>query len=209
MSVLDRLASSQGSKGDKPNQELARELAASENSDAIRELLEALQDGSAAVQSDCIKVLYEIGYLTPKLISPYALRFIALLSSRNNRLVWGGMIALSTIGALAARALFPHIETIQKAMEKGSVITVDAGVLALAKIASAKTEYNRAIFPYLLQHLRTCRSKEVPQHAEKTLEAVTAENSKEFISVVEQRLSGAAPSQAARLRRAIASAEKE
>jgi hypothetical protein len=209
MTVLDRLASSQGIKGEKPNQELALELATSENAADIRVLVESVENGSPAVQSDCIKTLYEIGYLKPRLIAKHAVRFVEMLSSKNNRLVWGGMIALSTIGAIAARALYPHADSIERAMEKGSVITMDAGVLALARIASAKVEYNRAIFPSLLRHLQTCRPKEVPQHSEKTLEAVTAGNKKEFIGVVGKRLKSATPSEAVRLRRVIAAAEKK
>jgi hypothetical protein len=93
-------------------------------------------------------------------------------------------------------------------MEKGSVITVDAGVLALARVAAANPTYNRAIFPYLLDHLRTCRPKEVPQHAEKTLYAVNAENKAEFIAVIKARLDNATPAQLARLKRVIKQAEK-
>jgi hypothetical protein len=93
-------------------------------------------------------------------------------------------------------------------MEEGSVITMDAGVLTLARIASAKADYNRAIFPFLLDHLQTCRPKEVPQHSEKTLEAVTAANSAQFIGVIKKRMKSATPSQAVRLRRVIAAAAK-
>jgi len=45
MSVLHRLASSQGRRDDVPNQELARELAAARDHNAIRELVAYLHDG--------------------------------------------------------------------------------------------------------------------------------------------------------------------
>lgn len=108
MSVLDQLACSLGHRDEVPNQELARCLAESEDSANIREVADGLQHKERAVQADCIKVLYEIGYLKPALIAPYASAFLKLLKSRNNRLVWGGMIALSTVGGLAANELFPH-----------------------------------------------------------------------------------------------------
>ena len=207
MSVLEQLASAQNRRDEVPNQELARRLAETGDQDGIREIAENLWNKKAAIQADCIKVLYEIGYLNPTLVAPYADDFLKLLKSRNNRLVWGGMIALSTVAELRADDLFPRINEIEQAMEKGSVITVDAGVLTLAAIAAAKPEYNQAIFPYLLNHLRTCRPKDVPQHAEKSLSAVTADNRGEFITVIEARLSNATPSQLTRLKRVIKQAQ--
>jgi hypothetical protein len=208
-SVISKLATSRGRKDEVPNQELARSLAESENRADVRKLVQNLTSDNAGIQSDCIKTLYEIGYLKPELIAPYARQLLPLLKSRNNRLVWGAMIALSTIGALAADELYPAVSEIQKAMEKGSIITVDAGVLALARIASGNARYNRAIFPYLIHHLQTCRPKEVPQHSEKILEAVTAGNRAELISVIEKRLKSATPTQAARLKRVISKAGKK
>lgn len=208
MSILNQLACSLGIRSDVPNQELARRLAESEDHAAIAELAANLSNKERALQSDCLKTLYEIGYLKPQLIAAYAPDFLKLLHSRNNRLVWGGMIALSTIGALAAEALFPSVERIQKAMEQGSVITMDGGVLTLAGIASAAPEYNAALFPYLLRHLQTCRPKEVAQHAEKTLIAVTPSNREKFIAVLERRMPDLSPSQITRLKRCIGKAGK-
>jgi len=188
MSVTDKLACFLGRRDEVPNQELARELAETGNRTGVLEVVENLWNKDRAIQSDCIKVLYEVGYLAPDLVAPYATDFVKLLKSRNNRLVWGGMIALSTIGALAADELFPHVAEIQKAMDDGSVITRDAGVLALAGIASTDPRYNAEIFPYLLEHLRTCRPQDVPQHSEKILPAVHSENKIAFIAMLEKRL---------------------
>lgn len=203
MSVLNEIATFQGRRDEMPNQELARRLAETQDQAGIQEIAENLWNADPNVQSDCIKVLYEIGYLDPALIAPYAADFLKLLHSRHNRLVWGGMIALSTIGDVAADAIDPQREEIQRAMERGSVITVDAGVLTLAKLASTSAERRQAIFPYLLAHLQTCRPKDVPQHAEKTLVAVDASNKVAFVEVLEQRLSLMKPSEVARLKRVI------
>ena len=188
MSVLNKLASSLGRGDEIPNRALAHELVDNKNMAGIAEVADNLWNKDRHIQADCIKVIYEVGYLKPELIAPYALGFIELLKNRNNRMVWGAMIALSTVGAMAGDELFPHVEEIQKAMKGGSVITRDAGVLALAGIASCKPEYNRDIFPYLLDHLRTCRPKDVPQHSEKTLLAVNYENKATFIAVLEKRM---------------------
>jgi len=69
MSVIDRLASSLGRRDSVPNQELAQELSKTKNADEIRELIENLNNKDRKIQSDCIKVLYEIGYIAPELIA--------------------------------------------------------------------------------------------------------------------------------------------
>jgi hypothetical protein len=160
------------------------------------------------VQSDCLKVLYEIGYIDPELIAAYAEDFLKLLRHKNNRLVWGSMIALATIAELKAAELYPHVEEIKQVMAQGSVITVDNGVKTLAGIASKNDDYNRAILPYLIQHLQTCRPKEIPQHAEKTLVAVSSANKETFIATLEGRLAEMTASQIARVKKVIKAAQK-
>jgi hypothetical protein len=208
MTVLDQLASSLGRQDDVPNQELARKLAQSRDVDSIQILAKNLWNKKSAVQSDCLKTLYEIGYLSPDLIAPYAEDFLKLILNRNNRLVWGAMIALSTIAPLAADTLFAHRQSIEKVIEAGSVITVDAGIKTLAQVAASKQEYNHELFPYLLQHLQICRSKDVPQHCEQIFAAVTPANREEFFKVLEVRLPALTPAGAKRVQKVIKAAAK-
>jgi hypothetical protein len=209
MSVLNKLACAQNRRDEVPNQELAHELVLNADTSGICEIAENLWNKDTDIQSDCIKVLYEIGYLKPELIVNYIPDFLKLLKNKENRLVWGGMLALSTVAALNASELYPHVGEIQQAMEKGSVITEDNGVGTLAAIASTKEEYNQVIFPYLLKHLATCRPKSVPQHAEKTLVAVNASNKTAFIQVLEKRLEDLQGGQTTRVRKVIREVEKE
>ena len=127
MSVLDKLACMQGRKDEVPNQELARELAAKADRKGIQEIAENLWNKDKNVQFDCVKVLYEIGYIKPDLIAGYVADFLKLLSNRQNRLVWGAMLALSTIAAIKSKEIFASVDKVMKAMESGSVITVDNG----------------------------------------------------------------------------------
>jgi len=209
MSVLNKIAFHQNRRDEIPNQELAKALAQSRNQADIREIDENLWNKEPNIQSDCLKVLYELGYLAPELIADYVDDFLRLLKHRNNRMVWGGMIALSTMADLRAAVIFPHIDEIIQVMQNGSVITMDNGIKVLAMVASQKDEYRKAIFPYLLEHIKTCRPKEVPQHAEKSLLAVTAGNKLDFIRVLEKRLEDMTASQAARLKKIIKAAEKQ
>ena len=194
MSILNRLAYFQNRRDETPNQELARDLAVRKDRAGIREIAENLWNKNKGIQADCIKVLYEIGYLEPALIAEYAEDFVNLLKSKNNRLVWGGMIALAGAAKANPDAVFKHLDEIKKAKESGSVITVDNSIAVLANTAAANARYNQAIFPYLLDHLKTCRPKEVAQHSEKTLPAVNTGNRDEFIKLLNkrmERLSGA------------------
>ena len=166
---------------------------------AIRELVEHLHNKEKRVQSDCIKVLSEIGYLKPALIAEYVDDFLPLLTSRNNRLVWGAMIALSTIAELRANEMFASRDRIMKAVEEGSVMTVDAGINALFGVAATDTTYNTTLFPYLLERLRLCRPKSVAQYAESIFLAVTKENTQQYLNVLNVRKSIVKPSQLKRI----------
>jgi len=208
MSVLKRIAYFQNRRDEVPNQQLAQGLAEKKDKKGIREIADHLSDENPAIQSDCLKVLYEIGYLNPALIANYVGDFLKLLRHKNNRLIWGSMIALSTIAEVKADKIYPHVAEVQKAMETGSVITVDNGVKILAIVASKQASYRRKLFPYLLKHLETCRPKEVPQHAEKSVVAVNAQNKAQFIQVLEKRMTDMTSSGAARLKRVIKEAER-
>jgi hypothetical protein len=207
MSALDHIAYFQNRRDEVPNQVLARDLANRKDRPGIREIAENLWNKDKGIQADCIKVLYEIGYIQPELVSGYAEDFIKLLKSKNNRLVWGGMIALGTVASLKADLIFAHLAEIQKAMDSGSVITVDNGVQTLALAASKGGKYNKAIFPYLLNHLKTCRPKDVAQHSEKSLPAVVdSSGKKEFIAVLQKRMEDLSGSGLARVKKVIKAA---
>jgi hypothetical protein len=208
MSVLNRLASSLGRRDEVPNQELARELAARKDQAGIREIVENVWNRDKNIQADCIKVLYEVGHLDPKLIAEYVDVFVRLLRSKNNRLVWGGMTALAETAKADPDAVFNHLDEIKKAKETGSVITVDHAISTLAYTAAAKEEYNTVIFPYLMKHLAGCRPKEVPQHAERTLPAVNSSNKTGFITVLEKRTEDLTGSGLTRVKKVIRQAHQ-
>ena len=203
MSVLDRLASSLHRRDEVPNQELARDLSAKKDNAGIREIAENLWNKNKNVQADCIKVLYEVGAIEPELIADYTEDFVRLLRSKNNRLVWGGMTALAEVAKANPDAVFKHLDEIKKAKETGSVITVDNVISTLAWTASANEKFNKAIFPYLLKHLSSCRPKEVPQHSEKTIPAVNSSNRADFVKVLEKRMEDLSGSGLARVKKVI------
>jgi hypothetical protein len=205
-SVLDRIAFYQNRRDEVPNQELAQQLAQADNRQGIREIAENLSNKNPNVRSDCLKVLYEVGYIEPGLIAEHVEGILSLLHEKNNRLVWGALIALSTIAELKSAAIGRHAEEIMRIMESGSVITVDNGVKTLAGVASKEPRLRKELVAWLFDHLRTCRPKDVPQHSEKTLVAVDRQARAEFIKILNARLSDLSPSQAKRVKKVISSA---
>jgi hypothetical protein len=207
MSVLDKLACALGRRDEVPNQELARDLVKSGDAAAIRELVDNLWNTNKDIRFDCIKTLYEIGYQKLELIAGHAAEFIKLITDKENRMVWGGMLALTTVAALNPEPIFQDLELFKKVIQKGSVITVDGGVKALALAASADEKYRSVILSWLLEFLSSVRPKSVAQYAESILPAVDAAHKQEFIAVLNQRLTDLSPSQAARVKKAIKIAE--
>jgi len=201
MSVLNKIAYFQNRRDEVPNQELARELAETKNEKGIQEIAENLGHENQNIQSDCLKVLYEIGYLAPELIADYVDDFLKLLKSKNNRMVWGGMIALATIAETKPREIWKNVDDVIDAIDHGTLITVVGGIKTLARVASANKRYRDKLFPFLIKYLKTCIPRDVPTHAESILCAVNDSHKDEFLSVLESRRAEMTPSQLTRLRR--------
>lgn len=203
MSTLDRIAYFLNRRDEVPNQELARELAETKNQAGIREIAAHLWDKNQSIRSDCLKVLYEIGYLQPDLIADYVGDFLRLLQDKDNRMIWGAMIGLATIADRRAKEIWAHVDEVMAAVEHGSLITVVWGVKTLAGVAATSRPYRKQIFPFLLTQLRTCLPRDVPMHAESILRAVDTGNQTEFLSVLDARQSELTPAQLTRLKKVM------
>lgn len=203
MTILNRLASTQNRKDEQLNIELACELVSEHNREGIEEVVHQLSNKDKKIRHDCIKVVYEIGKRQPELIAPYAPVFIQWLQKYDNRMIWGSMQALSTIAHLVPDLLMEHLHDIQLAIKNGSVITVDKGIITLGKLAASNKEYNEKIVPFLIEQLKTCRTKEVPQHAESSMPAVTEENKEAFLEVLNEREPYLSPPQRKRVMKLI------
>jgi hypothetical protein len=189
MNAIELLATSLNRRDDVPNQELAVEIINSKRADWVKDLVENLNHKDKNIQSDCIKVLYEIGERgVAPMIAPYFQTFANLLESKNNRLVWGSMYALDTIAQVKPADIFSVLPAVLKAIDKGSVITVDGGVSILAKLAAVK-EFAETAFPLLMEQLQRCPAKQLPMYAEKSVKAISAVNKNLFVQLIEQRYS--------------------
>ncbi|WP_254527417.1 MULTISPECIES: hypothetical protein [unclassified Sphingobacterium] len=66
--IKDRLASVLGRRDEEPNILLAQEIAQNNDKNAIEELFQLIQGKQKDLQNDSIKVLYEIGEISPQIL---------------------------------------------------------------------------------------------------------------------------------------------
>jgi len=187
MTIISKLASSLGRRDEVPNQELARQIVKSKNAKAVKELVDNLANRDKNIQSDCIKVLYEIGEQRPELIANYDKEFLALLESRNNRLVWGAMTALDYIAAIDPALIHRNLAKILIVSDTGSVITKDHAVGILIKLAGDKRFAGDAL-TLLREQFRGCATNQLPMYAERALGVIPDRSKKDFIKVLTGRL---------------------
>ncbi len=183
------LASSLGRRDEGPNVELAQRIVKMDDKSAINELVENLSNNKSDVQADCVKVLYEIGDKKPKLISGFVKQFLALLGSKNNRLVWGSMTALDSITLEEPAAIVDDLARITEIADEGSVITRDHAVSILTKLASIK-KYEAKAVPLLVEQLEKCPDNQLPMYAKGLPPIVNDGNRSVFMKTLGSRLGG-------------------
>jgi hypothetical protein len=208
MSILNQLASAMNRRDEEPNEILAQRLSDESETgnvgESIQELVDNLHHKKKGIRSDCIKVLYEIGARKPQLIENYVDEFVAILSSKDNRLVWGGMTALGSIAARKPREIWTHHQAIIDTTKNGSVITQDWGIRVLAIVSAEDEKYAAKIFPFLLEFLADCRPKDVPRHAESIVMTVqTPSQRTAFIAILKAHIPQLKPSQLKRVQRVM------
>ena len=188
INVLERIASSLDRRDEIPNQTLAHDIIQAEDRKAVEILKDGLYSKERAIQNDCIKVLYEIGYKRPDLILNCFEDFIEQLHADNNRLQWGAMIALSTLSRLESNELYKELPAIIKVAEKGSVITKDNAINIMIELGKT-SGYRNKVFVLLIEQLLKSPINQFPKYAEQTLILVNSSNKVEFVNTVSSRLS--------------------
>ncbi len=197
--MIELLACNLGRNDEAPNMELAKKLCDDMDKNGVSEIMEGLKSAKPPVANDCIKVLYEVGKRRPELIADFTDDFITALSKKNNRIVWGSMMALAHVAPIMPDAVFRRLSEVTAAYQKGSVITIDNAISVFAHLCKAKGDYQTAVFPILLDHLATCRAKEIPQHAERIAVCIDANNKEAFIAALDARMSELSDAQKGRI----------
>jgi len=188
MTVIDKLATSLNRRDKIPNQEVAEQIANSNDKKAVKELINNLNNKSKDIQNDCIKVIYEIGALKPKLLVDFSKELLALLDSKNNRLQWGAMTALNTITNENPKIIYEALGKIIDIADKGSVITNDHCMRILIKLCATK-EYAEDAFSLINERLKISPTNQLPMYAENALPIINDKNKAIFIKTLNSRLS--------------------
>ncbi len=181
MDWINKIAFHLNIRSEVPNQELAKELAETNNIEGIKEITEYLYDKNKSISSDCIKVLYEIGYIKPELITDYTDIFLQLLESKINRMIWGGMIALSTVAHLKADVIFKSIDFVLETIKKGSLITEVSGIKTLVGVSVKGKKYKEKLLPILFDYLEKCRPIDFATRVETILPVIADSDEQEVI----------------------------
>ena len=203
MSTLEKISFFQNRRDEVSNQLLAKELARTKDKQGIREIADNLENKNKNIRSDCLKVLYEIGYLVPGLIADFGNDFLKLLKSKDNRMVWGAMIGLAAIASRCPQEIWAQIDAVIGIVENGTVITQLWGMRVLAQVATADKKFKEKIFPFLLKHIRGCIPRDVPTHAESILCSVDQHNKEVLLSALEARRAEMTPAQLIRFRKVL------
>ncbi|MCK5198892.1 MAG: hypothetical protein KAR21_11105, partial [Spirochaetales bacterium] len=104
--------------------------------------------------------------------------------------------------------IYIELSEIVTAINKGSVITKDAGVALLANLSTVENQ-QQEVFPLLLKELTICPAKQLPQYASKSLIAIDEKNKSEFVELINSRIPGLEKdSQIKRIKKVLRDVEK-
>lgn len=184
---IEEIAYHLGRRDEEPNKALSKKLADEKNRQGIKEIASFLKDKNKSIASDCIAVLYTIGYDDPSLITDYFDVFLDFLNSKNNRMVWGSMIGLAQIAKVMPDRVLKEKHLIIDKIETGTVITNVAGVEALVNIAACGEDYYKVLKPTLFDLQDSCRPIDFPKRAEMLLKVIPDNDLDAFIEILDER----------------------
>ncbi len=187
MDITKKLASVLGYSGEEPNIQLAREIVETNDHDAVRQLVDNLTNKTKRIPQDCIKTLYEIGFLKPVLLTPHFDTLLKLLPTKVNRLQWGAMTAINTMTLEIPDKIYTHLGTILEIGENGSVITKDNCMQILIKLYTLE-KYRSDVFTLINEQLKVSLPNQLPSYAEKLNEVIVSDHVQTFIDTLKSRL---------------------
>ncbi|MBI9010687.1 MAG: hypothetical protein JEZ08_00540 [Clostridiales bacterium] len=188
MTYIKEIAYYKDDRSEVPNRDLAKKLANDNNKEGLDEISNYLMDKNKSIASDCLKVLYEASYINPALIVDYFDTFKTLLNSKNNRMVWGAMIAISSIATVGPEKVYEIRNLILNKIEKGTVITNVHGVYAIIHMAAYDVYYPE-LKETLFELQKKCRPVDFAKRAESMKAVIRLEDRESFVSLLESRKS--------------------
>jgi hypothetical protein len=180
--ITEQMERNASRRDEHANVELAEAIVVRNDADAVAEVVATL--GNKKLASDAVKTIYEIAARDPRMVADHAPILIELLESKQNRLVWGAMIALDAIASLRTELIYAHLDGLRAVVQRGSVITRDHFVGILVQLAATKPD----VIPLLLDQFATCPPNQLPMYAEKAARLLATAEHAEFVAVLTRRL---------------------
>lgn len=187
MSVTGHFASSLGRNSQLPNKELARQIVASNDGNAVGEIMNLISNSpNTDLLADALKVLEMIGEKKPVLASPAFDVVLPLLLTKVNKIQWRAMTVLSTIAGFHQHTIFTQLGKILEIMDQGSVITRDSGFKILVALYVNPT-YSNELAPLMLEQILAAPDNQLGQYAEKWMKVIRAEHAAALTMALESR----------------------
>lgn len=187
MAILQKSSGALNKKGNKTDEQIAQELIDNNDVNGIEEIAKNLYNGDGEICTDSLNILYLIGKQKPELVEIYIFEFIKLVQLNNEKLIYKSLLALSTLIHHKTQEIYENCISILDAIETGDDETVDVAIEIISVLATKDNKYNMALFPYLVNHLRTSSNEHFTQFAEHILQAATPENKQIFTGVLMER----------------------
>lgn len=181
-SITDKLLANVSRRDEQANVELAALIVREQDGVAVQEVFANL--ANKKLQSDCIKILYEIAEKSPALVADYAERFVELSASKNNRIAWGAMTAIDAITPLRRDLVYGHLDRLRAIANAGSVITRDHFVNILITLAPKKPD----VLGLLVEQFADCPPNQLPMYAERAVSCLSQLQAPEFVEILVARL---------------------
>lgn len=166
MTIAHRLAGKCTPRSEARNIQLAEEICADEDHEAIAELGVLLDSGRKKQRHDSLKALYEVGLRKPELVVPQLENLFDQLEDRDNRVLWSSIYCLMTITPLVPGKVFDGLPLILAACERTSIIGEDKTMFLLVELCS-REPYHKATLEPLLAHIGAAATNQFPTYAER------------------------------------------
>ncbi len=186
MNYINEISFYLNDRSEDSNKRLAARIVNENIEDAVTELVNYLFDKNKTIASDCIAVLYHVGYEKPEMIVNFSEVFCTLLSNKNNRMVWGGMIALATISEIAPDVIESYIEEILRIFREGSLISQVWAYKTITTISKDSNYYNKYI-DFLLDVLESTRPIDFTKRATIVNEIIQDKDRDRFTNILSIR----------------------
>ncbi len=146
--IINQLASKMGIKSNEPNKVAARKCI--ENPKLLKEVSSHLKDNDNKLVADCAEVMTEVALTNPALVAEFATDLITLINSKDNRIKWESIHALSLIASMVPDIIFSILPELEDIMHRDkSIIVRDYTTDAIAGYAGTSSGAADNAYPIL------------------------------------------------------------